>query len=96
MSQAGITTTTPDDLFYILRIVLSRLLSTGSLKGLRDTLGLLRKAIEEDFINVIKKRLEDVYRTPSGMGPGGRGEKGDREGRSMFIVSHGATCQNAT
>jgi hypothetical protein len=87
VSQVNATTTTPDDVFYILRVVLSRLLSTGSAKAVQETLEQLREAMDGDFIGVIKKRLDEVYRMASNIGPGGRGEKGDREGRLTFLVS---------
>ncbi|KAJ7632374.1 COG4 transport protein-domain-containing protein [Roridomyces roridus] len=62
-SQTPVTTTTPDDVFYILKIVLSRLLSTGSLKTLEKTLEQLREVMDRDYVAVIKRKLDDVYRT---------------------------------
>ena len=87
MSQSPATTTTPDDVFYILKIVLSRLLSTGSVETVRRTIELLRDIIERDYAGMIKKKLDDVYRTAGNIGTGSRGERGERESRSAFIVS---------
>jgi conserved oligomeric Golgi complex subunit 4 len=72
--------------FYILKFVLSRLSSTGSVKTVERTLKLLWEIMERDYAGVIKKKLDDVYRTTGSIGPGSRGEKGERESRSAFIV----------
>lgn len=79
-------TTTPDDVFYILKIVLSRLLSTGSVNTVERTLDLLRDVMDRDYSGVIKKKLDDVYRTAGPSGPNSRGEKAERENRVAFIV----------
>ncbi|KAJ7684832.1 COG4 transport protein-domain-containing protein [Mycena polygramma] len=83
-SQAPVTTTTPDDVFYILKIVLSRVLSTGSVKTVELMFEQLRDIMDKDYVGVIKKKLDDVYRTSSG--PNTRGEKAERENRSAFII----------
>lgn len=41
----------------------------------------LREIVEQDFINVYKKKMDEVYR-----GPNQPGQK-ERESRSIFIVS---------
>jgi hypothetical protein len=82
-----VTTTTPDDVFYILKIVLSRLLSTGSLKTVEQMLEQLRDVMDRDYVGVIKKKLDDVYRTSGSSGPNARGEKAERENRAAFIAS---------
>jgi hypothetical protein len=85
-SQSPATTTTPDDVFYILKLVISRLISTGSLTGLERTLEQLREVMERDYIGVIKKRLDDVYRPAGTSGTNVRGDKIERENRAAFIV----------
>ncbi|KAJ7285558.1 COG4 transport protein-domain-containing protein [Mycena rebaudengoi] len=85
-SQTPVTTTTPDDVFYILKIVLSRLLSTGSLKTVEQMLEQLRDVMDRDYVGVIKKKLDDVYRTSGSSGPNARGEKAERENRAAFII----------
>jgi len=85
-SQSTVTTTTtPDDVFYILRIVLSRLLSTGSARAVDTALESLREAIDGEFTSILKKKIDEVYRLAGAVGS--RGEKGDRESRSALIVS---------
>lgn len=63
LSQSPPLTTTPDDVFYILKAVMSRLLSTGSLTGVERTFEQLRVIMERDYIGVIKKKLDEVYRS---------------------------------
>ena len=78
-------TTTPDDAFYILKAILNRLLSCGSLAAVQRTSELLRDVMDKEYIGVIKRKLDDVYRTA---GPAGtRGEKAERENRLAFLVS---------
>ncbi|KAH0830472.1 COG4 transport protein-domain-containing protein [Lanmaoa asiatica] len=81
-SQAPATTTTPDDVFYILKTVYMRLLSTGSLIILERTTDLLKDILDHDFAGGIKKKLDDVYR----VGTGVRTEKTEKEGRTSFLV----------
>ncbi|KAJ7273448.1 COG4 transport protein-domain-containing protein [Mycena haematopus] len=85
-SQVPVTTTTPDDVFYILKIVLSRVLSTGSLKTVEQMFEQLRDIMDKDYVGVIKKKLDDVYRSSGSSGPNARGEKAERENRAAFIA----------
>ncbi|KAF7304762.1 Cog4 domain-containing protein [Mycena kentingensis (nom. inval.)] len=85
-SQAPVTTTTPDDVFYILKVVVSRLLSTGSLSTVQLMFQQLREIMDKDYIAVIKKKLDDVYRTAGTTGPNARGERAERENRAAFIT----------
>ncbi len=78
-------TTTPDDVFYILKIVLLRLISTGSYTAVERTLQQLREVMERDYSGVIKKKLDDVYRAAGTSGQS-RGEKVEKENRLTFIV----------
>ena len=85
VSQTPVSTTTPDDAFYILKAILNRLLSCGSLAAVQRTSELLRDVMDKEYIGVIKRKLDDVYRTA---GPAGtRGEKAERENRLAFLVS---------
>ncbi|KAF8124019.1 COG4 transport protein-domain-containing protein [Boletus edulis] len=81
-SQTPATTTTPDDAFYILKTVYTRLLSTGSLDILERTTDLLKDVLDHDFAGGIKKKLDDVYR----VGTGVRTEKSEKESRTSFLV----------
>ncbi|KAG5645852.1 hypothetical protein DXG03_005194 [Asterophora parasitica] len=80
------STTTPDDVFYILKIVVSRLLSTGSTEGVQSTFDQLRDVMEQDYIGIIKKKLDDVYRNTGASGPALRGERAERDLRVAFIT----------
>ncbi|KAH9001665.1 COG4-domain-containing protein [Lactarius akahatsu] len=75
-------TTTPDDAFYIFKVVLSRLLSTGAARVVERTSGALRSVIENDYAGTIRRKMDDVYRN-AGVG---RGEKVERESRAAFII----------
>ena len=86
-SQFPAITTTPDDAFYILKVVLSRLLTSGNVNTVEKTSEALREVMDRDYAGVIKKKLDDVYRT-GGAGPTARGEK---ESRQAFIVSPSRT-----
>ncbi|KAI0693895.1 COG4-domain-containing protein [Cytidiella melzeri] len=82
LTQFPIITTTPDDAFYILKLVLNRLLSCGDPRTVEKTSESLREVMDRDYAGVIKKKLDDVYRT-GGAGPATRGEKESRQG---FII----------
>ncbi|KAL0578446.1 Golgi transport complex subunit 4 [Marasmius crinis-equi] len=83
-TQSVVTTTTPDDVFYVLKIVLARLYSTGSLATVQKMMERLRDVIEEDYINVLKRKMQDVYRNaPVGQSSN---QKSDRENRHAYII----------
>lgn len=47
----------------------------------------LQSVMDKDYASIIKKKLDDVYRTGGMSGAGGvRGEKVERELRQSFIV----------
>ena len=79
-------TTTPDDAFYILKTVMSRMLSTASVTTVKRTSERLREVMDKDYVRVIKHKLDNVYKGGAA-GPGVRGEKVERENRQSFIVS---------
>ncbi|KAJ7172744.1 COG4 transport protein-domain-containing protein [Mycena filopes] len=85
-SQTPVITTTPDDVFYILKAVLFRLLSTGSVKTVERMFEQLRDIMDRDYVGVIKKKMDDVYRTSGPAGPNSRGDKVERENRAAFII----------
>jgi hypothetical protein len=82
MTTSPTTTTTPDDAFYIFKVVLTRLLSTGAPRVVERTAAALRSVIENDYAGTIRRKMDDVYRN-AGVG---RGEKVERESRAAFIV----------
>ncbi|TFK26371.1 COG4-domain-containing protein [Coprinopsis marcescibilis] len=83
-TASPVTTTAPDDAFYILKNVASRLLTTGSVACVRQSIAQYKDILERDYIGVYRKRLDDVYKSP---GPvGGRPDKIERENRVTFIT----------
>lgn len=95
-SQSPTTTTTPDDVFYILKFVISRLLSTGSLSGVENVFERLRDVIERDYVLIIKKKLDDVYRATGSSGSHVKAERMEKENRVTFIVStESSSCPHA-
>ncbi|KAJ3851177.1 COG4 transport protein-domain-containing protein [Lentinula lateritia] len=86
MTQSPATTTTPDDVFYILKVVLLRLSSTGSLNAVERMAEQLRDILEKDYAVVLKKKMDEVYRSAGTSGQLVRGEKADRENRLAFAV----------
>ncbi|KAG1754196.1 COG4-domain-containing protein [Suillus lakei] len=86
LSQSPVTTTTPDDVFYILKTVYSRVLSAGSFKHIERMTDLLKDVMDHDYAGSIKRKLDDVYRTAANTGGSGRGEKSERECRTSFII----------
>ncbi|KAG6833211.1 hypothetical protein H0H87_010274 [Tephrocybe sp. NHM501043] len=65
--------------------LISRLLSTGDVKGTETTFEQLREVIEQDYIGVIRKKLEDVYRHTGAPNSVSRGDKAERDNRVAFI-----------
>lgn len=68
--------------------MISRLLSTGSLSGVESTFEQLRDVMERDYIAIIKKKLDDVYRVSGSSGSHIRAERAEKENRITFIVSY--------
>ncbi|KAH7889814.1 COG4 transport protein-domain-containing protein [Phlebopus sp. FC_14] len=85
-SQMPTTTTTPDDVFYILKVVYTRLLSTGSLQTLERTTDLLKDVMDCDYAGGIKRKLDDVYRNSGSTASSIRTDKTERESRSYFMI----------
>lgn len=72
-------------MFYIIKVILARMLSTGSVSAVEQASEGLRDIMDRDHAGVIKRKLDDVYRTAS-TASGSRGEKAERESRTAFIV----------
>ncbi|CDO69043.1 hypothetical protein BN946_scf184834.g50 [Trametes cinnabarina] len=85
LSQTPVTTTTPDDVFYILKIVLSRMLSAASAAAVERTSEQLRDVMDRDYVRVIRQKLDNVYKGGAA-GAGARGEKAERDNRLSFII----------
>ncbi|KAH8117158.1 COG4-domain-containing protein [Phellopilus nigrolimitatus] len=85
-SQVPPTTTVPDLAFYILKSVLTRLINTGSLRAVEGSIKQICEIIEHDYIGVIKRKLDDVYRNAGSTTNAGRSEKSEKENRLCFMV----------
>ena len=77
-----------DDAFYVIRTVLARILSTSSLATLNDMVRVVKTAVEEEYIEVIVRKMETLWRSISGSmtveGP--RKDAASREMRTVFIT----------
>lgn len=83
-SQTPPITSVPDLAFYLLKVVIFRILSTGSEWVLNGIAKQLRDIVEHDYVNVIKRKLDEVYRV-AGTGSV-RTEKSEKDNRFNFIV----------
>ncbi|KAK7693068.1 hypothetical protein QCA50_002633 [Cerrena zonata] len=84
LTQSPIVTTTPDDAFYILKVVLSRLLSTGNVDIVAKASSQLQEIMDRDYASVIKKKLDEVYR--GGSTVSNSAIVREREMRQSFII----------
>ncbi|CDS01916.1 related to conserved oligomeric Golgi complex component 4 [Sporisorium scitamineum] len=77
-----------DDAFYVIRTVLGRILSTSSLTTLNDMVRAVKTAVEQDYIEVIVRKMETLWRNISSSmtvdGP--RKDAASREMRTVFIT----------
>lgn len=86
VSQSPAVTTTPDDVFYILKSIMTRILSTGSTTVVENMVSSLRDIIDRDYAQVLKRKLDDVYKLN---GPGSavaKADRAERDNRQSFIV----------
>ncbi|KAF8327057.1 COG4 transport protein-domain-containing protein [Amanita rubescens] len=79
-TQTTPTTTIPDDVFYVLKVVIKRLLSMGSISRTRQTLEGLREAMDHNYVGVFRKRLDES------VGHTSRMDKTEREGRVSLTI----------
>ncbi|PAV23478.1 COG4-domain-containing [Pyrrhoderma noxium] len=80
------TSTVPDLAFYILKSVLTRLLSMGSLHAIKEAIVQIKEIMENEYALVFKRKLDDVYRnTPPGS-ISGRTERSESEKKTIFLV----------
>ncbi|WWD17778.1 hypothetical protein CI109_102219 [Kwoniella shandongensis] len=77
-----------DDTFYLLKLVLHRLLSCGSLATLNSMRHRIAEVIERDYTGVIKKKMDSVYAgyTTSGQDRGADKDKREKDQREAFII----------
>ncbi|KAG9095620.1 hypothetical protein FS749_010115, partial [Ceratobasidium sp. UAMH 11750] len=82
------TSTTPDDAFFILHLTLSRALTSGSVTCVKRTVKTVRDVVERDLVGVVRRRMEDCWRTGSGGASGGVKGKGTGEDRVSVYVTY--------
>lgn len=82
-STPPVTTTTPDDVFFILQNVVSRLLSAASLENVQVMMKNVCHVLEKDYAAAIRRKLDDVYRATGGAG----GQRNEKVQQENFIVS---------
>ncbi len=86
MLQSPVITTVPDDVFYILKSVSTRLLTTGSLHGVVQVLPQLCEVFDRDYVGIIKRKMDDIYRTSGPTSTSTRPDRVEKENRIAFIV----------
>jgi hypothetical protein len=77
-----------DDTFYLLKLVLHRVISSGSFTSLKAMRAKVSDIVERDYVNVLKRKMEAVYSGAAASAQTDRGEKEkrDKELRETFIV----------
>ena len=77
-----------DDTFYLLKLVLNRVLSCGSLPTLRSMAQKISEVMERDYTGAIKRKMEAVYGTQpsSTQERGGERDRREKDQRASFIV----------
>ncbi|UZJ54465.1 hypothetical protein CBS101457_003785 [Exobasidium rhododendri] len=77
-----------DDIFYLVRMVMARAISTASLEVLSSTSRNVRYIIDEDFVQALVRKMDGVWKNSSTSmtveGP--RKDAASREMRSTFVV----------
>nr|XP_018267044.1 uncharacterized protein I303_01027 [Kwoniella dejecticola CBS 10117]OBR89202.1 hypothetical protein I303_01027 [Kwoniella dejecticola CBS 10117] len=77
-----------DDTFYLLKLVIGRLLSCGSIATVKSMRLRLAEVIERDYTGVIRKKMDAVYAGSgsSAQDRGGEKDKRERDQRAAFVV----------
>lgn len=85
----------PDDVFYLLKLVLYRLIHSSSLVTLERMIVTVEEIVEEGFLGGIKRKMDGVYAgvrsagladAKIGAGKGTEGERLEKEMRGTFLV----------
>jgi hypothetical protein len=75
-----------DDTFYLLKLVINRALSIGSIPTIKSMRMAVVEIMERDYLNVIRKKMDGVYVQAGNLDRAER-ERRDRDQKSAFIVS---------
>lgn len=89
---------TVDDTFYLLKLVLNRLISTGNLVTFSSMREKISTIIERDYLGVLQKKMDAVYSGAASVGMGfgggvgsslagltGQGKESERERRERDL-----------
>ena len=79
------TTTTPDDVLYVLKVIMKRLLSLGSISAAKHTLEVLREAMDHKYLGLMKKRIDESIGNLNTSRP----DRSERGSRLSLIVRNG-------
>lgn len=74
-----------DDTFYLLKLVINRMLSIGSISTIKSMRMSISQVMERDYLNIIRKKMDGVYATTSQ--DRAERERRERDQKSAFIVS---------
>ncbi|OWZ50483.1 hypothetical protein J010_06383 [Cryptococcus neoformans] len=74
-----------DDTFYLLKLVLSRLLSCGSLSTLKNMRRKIAEVIEKDYTDVIRRKMDNVHSLAGG-GDRTERERREKDQREAFSI----------
>lgn len=85
-----------DDVFYLLKISLNRIIATGSIRSLTSMRKALALVVERDYLGILQKKMDAVYsgggailNLPSlpGQNKEAERERREKEMRTSFSVS---------
>jgi len=74
-----------DDTFYLLKLVINRLLSIGSIATIKSMRQNIESVMERDYLGIIRKKMDGVYTSVGNLDRGER-ERRERDQKSAFIV----------
>jgi conserved oligomeric Golgi complex subunit 4 len=84
MSNSKPVSTIPDDVFYILKLILTRMLSSGNPDFVKTGLSEVKIVMEQHYVEIYRNKLDGTYIQEIHVNT--RGEK-EKESRLNFIVS---------
>ena len=92
-----------DDVFYLIKLVFNRGLTSGSITTLRSIMETVGRVVERDYLGVLQKKMDAVY---SGGGAAlgligtnlpGASKEAEREKREKDLrVSFGVSCRESS
>jgi hypothetical protein len=75
-----------DDTFYLLKLVINRVLSIGSISTIKSVRLGIMQVMERDYLGIIRKKMDGVYGAMGNLDRAER-ERRERDQKSAFIVS---------